>query len=701
MNKKFLKLNIKKTVKFKHWKNAGWSAFNSLGKHIIISVLPFAYFTTSVFTLDAQTDTLQMQEVTINSSRIPTLYSESAGIIYTIERKEIEEIPVSDLQDLLDYVSNIDIRQRGTEGVQADVNIRGGNFDQTLILLNGFKISDVQTGHHSLNLPVNIDDIERIEILEGPGNRIFGINAYSGAVNFITRDKNENRIKTNLFAGQNDLLGGNVNISGTFKKSYNYFSVSYKQSKGYLTDSINNTDFNILNLFYQNETDIKFAKLSLQAGYTDKSFGANSFYSPKFPWQYEQTKTSFAAFKIKKRTKYYSVTNRIYFRRNQDRFELFREDKFKHTGNYFIYGTDTAKYISGVYEDWNYYSGHNYHLTNFLGAELKLNLFTKAGRTAFGAEYSYAEIKSNVLGELIDTPEKVPGEPDGMFTKSKHRNNINIYAEHFVRFNKLTMSGGASINIDDNFNRNFSGGTDLSYALTKTFKYFVSANQSARLPTFTDLYYNGPVNTGNPDLVPETALTYETGLKFGNKNIKANISLFRRNGKNIIDWVRLSDTLVWQAMNITQLTANGAEFAVSCNFSSGLYLQNISFSYSYTDVVKQSNEYISKYALDYLKHKAVISVSHKIYKSFSGNWKIKFEDREGTYSAYDLNTKTYTGEQEYLPFALTDVRIMQKNKKFEVYVDVTNIFNIEYNDFGNITMPGRQFKAGVRIKLNY
>ena len=123
MNKKLL--IFKKTEVFKHWKNNAWSTFSSIGKHIIISALPLAYFTASAFTSEAQTDTLQMQEVQINSSRIPTVYSETARIIYTIDKKEIEAMPVHSLQDLLEYVANVDVRQRGSEGVQADINIRG------------------------------------------------------------------------------------------------------------------------------------------------------------------------------------------------------------------------------------------------------------------------------------------------------------------------------------------------------------------------------------------------------------------------------------------------------------------------------------------------------------------------------------------------------------------------------------------------
>ncbi len=700
MNKKLL--FFKKSESFTQWSNKAWSIFFSIGKHIVIRSLPLSYFLFAVFTLQAQTDTLQLQEVRINSARIASLYSETARIIYTIDKKDIEAMPVHSLQDLLEYVGNADIRARGTEGVQADVGIRGGNFDQTLILLNGFKISDSQTGHHSLNLPVDINSIERIEILEGPGNRIFGINAYSGAINFITDSQTERRLKAGFFAGQNNLFGGFASASHHIKNFSNYISASYKRSDGYLSDSIGNTDFNTLNIFYHTQLNTKPANFSLQAGYTDKSFGANSFYTPAFPWQYEQVKTSFAGLKTQAKIKFISLENRLYYRRHQDRFELFREDKYQRSGKYFINNQDTAKFVPGIYQAWNYYKGHNYHLTDNLAAELKLNLQTKAGRTAVGAEYSYTQIKSNVLGEPLDNTVSVPGEPHGLFTKFKAQNNVNIYAEHLFAYKKIMFSAGGSLNINSQFKQFFSGGIDLSYALPfDGLKSFLSINRSARLPSYTDLYYDGPTNKGNPDLKPETALNYEVGFKYISGSLNAHCSFFRREGKNTIDWVRLSDTLEWQTANITELTTNGLEFAVNYTFPENRFLQGVRFSYAYTDITKQSGEYISKYALDYLKHKAVLSVKHEIYKRISASWNMRFEDRNGTFSAYDRKTRTYTGEVAYSPYLLTDLRVLWQLKRLEIYADASNLFNVKYFEFGNIQMPGRLIKVGVKLNLSY
>jgi iron complex outermembrane receptor protein len=81
----------------------------------------------------------------------------------------------------------MDIRRRGANGVQSDVSFRGSSFEQVLLLINGIRMNDSQTGHNSLNLPVDLGDVERIEVIKGPAARRFGQNAYAGAINIITK----------------------------------------------------------------------------------------------------------------------------------------------------------------------------------------------------------------------------------------------------------------------------------------------------------------------------------------------------------------------------------------------------------------------------------------------------------------------------------------------------------------------------------
>ncbi len=687
---------------FKFWKNKSWSVFSSIGKRIAIAMLPLSYFLMFVFSVQAQQiDTLAIENVQIVSSPFRTSLFDFGRVIYVMDKEEISSVPADNLQELLEYVAAADIRQRGSEGMQADVSIRGGNPEQTLILLNGFKMNDGQTGHHNLNLPVDIESIERIEILQGPGSRIFGINAYSGAINFITDSQTQKRLKASFFAGQHSYFGGNIGLSYNIGKWQNYASVSGKKSQGYLPKSpINNTDFEALTAFYQGGIETGQYDFAIQAGYTDKSFGANSFYTPKYPWQFENTKTFFAGYKSSIKLKKTQLTHQFSWRRHYDRFELFRESKFNRKGNYFVDGTDTAKFVPGIYEAWNYYAGHNYHRTDKFFGELKFDFSSLLGQTSVGAEYGHDFIHSNVLGEKMNEPKKADFSDDGFYTKSADRYNINTYAQHLFNYRKFMISGGISANYNNNYAWVFTGGADVSYRPMRDLKIYASVNRGVRMPTFTDLYYAGPVNVGNPDLKPETALTGELGARYFSENWRAELFTFYRMGNNTIDWAKLSPKDKWKPLNITELKTLGVGINADYIPDNQSFLRKISISCMYMDAVKQSGKHISRYALDYLKNKALLGANLHLWKNLFASLHVRFEQRNGSYSVFDFANKKYLKEADYEPFVLVDLKLYYIYKYGEFFIKADNLLNTQYHDFGNLDMPGIWVKAGVKFEIS-
>jgi iron complex outermembrane receptor protein len=513
-----LKPSLKESILiFKRWNRKAYAVFNTLNKIVKITRLSVAY---SIVLLPvqvlSQTDTtvtknLDIEEVIISAQRAPVIYSQLSRFVTTIDKEEIILMPVSSVNELLENFSGIDIRQRGAHGIQSDISIRGGSFDQNLILLNGVNITDPQTGHHSLNLPINLISVERIEILEGPGSRVFGPNAFSGAINIITNQSEKNYTRAGFTAGDFGLFSGNLVSSYKIKNTKHFISVSKSQSNGY----IKNTDYDQYNLFYNSLYKSEIGKIDFQIGYTNKEFGANSFYTPAYPDQYEQTKTTFTSLKFEtgKKIKLIPV---VYFRRHQDRFELFR------------------------YEPAAWYTGHNYHLTDVYGIKLDSRISTKYGVTSFGAELRSENIWSNVLGEPMDDTIKVIGEPDGFYTYKYSRTVSNYFLEHSFTAGRFSFSSGllASWVSENDFEFNIYPGVDLSYSLQKNIKTYFTFNKSLRLPTFTDLFYSGPSNIGNPNLKPEEALSYEAGLKFNNSFIKSNLSFYYRDSRNLIAWVK-------------------------------------------------------------------------------------------------------------------------------------------------------------------
>lgn len=618
----------------------------------------------------AQNDTIRIDEIEVTAKRTPDLYSEVSRVISIITKAEIKLAPVQSLADLLEYSMNVDVRQRGHHGVQADISIRGGSFDQTMILINGIPFNDPQTGHHNADLPIDLESVERIEILEGPASRTFGPNAFSGAINIITIPSSKNELKLSVSGGENQFYSTAASVNTGTEKFSNGLMISKKGSGGY----IENTDFQALNFFYLSQIKFDNHKVILQAAFQDKSFGANSFYTPAYPNQYEHTKTKFVSANWQSTGSFKSDFS-IYWKQHNDRFELFR--------------TDPA----------SWYSGHNYHQTQVYGLEETINIISDLGKTAFGGSYRHEQIKSNILGIAMNTPIAVKGETDAFYKKQDKRDNLSFYFEHSYYASKWNISGGLLINYNSAFDWHWIPGVDLSYQITENLKLFSSVNKSFRLPTFTDLYYVGPTNLGNAELKPEEALSYEAGLKFIQDDFVVELAIFKSEGENIIDWVRSSDTLKWESKNITELNTSGFEFAFRLNSSffnkRNLPINQFKLSYAFINVTKQSGDFTSKYALDYLKHKLALNISHRIYKGLSMNWQATYQDRAGSYFAYPENNET-----DYDPFVLLDAKMNWEIQNWDVYLEVANLFDADYFDIGNVIMPGRWIRMGISFDIN-
>lgn len=666
---------------FRRWNGQKYSLFQALNKQVHIAVLVTTYFIVAgTNNVVAQTDSLgvkleyDLDEIEVSAQRAPVTYSQVARIISVIEKDQIEAAPVNSIQDLLEYALSVDVRQRGTHGVQADISVRGGSIDQTLILLNGINLTDPQTGHHNLNLPVSLKSIKRIEILEGPAARVYGPNAFSGAINIVTDPSSADQFVTDLSYGEHQLRDLNFSANKQLGKLYNFVAFNNKASDGY----IENTDFKSYNIFYHGLLKADAGKLDLQAGFSNKSFGANSFYSPAYPNQFEETKTTFASVKFETGEKIH-LAPAVYWRRHQDRFELFRDDP----------------------PSW--YSGHNYHMTDVLGTSINSWFTSDFGKTALGAEFRSENIWSNVLGEDMDEPIDVPGEDGQQFTKSHSRTTASFFAEHTFYLGNFTASGGAMANwiSDLNYEWNIYPGVDLSYQLTDGLKAYGSFNKSLRMPTFTDLYYDGPTNQGNPDLKPEKSTTIEGGLKLDNRFLHLQTGYYHRDGKDLIDWVRESEDLPWTPQNLTEIKSDGFELMASLKVPALLgqpfFIQKISTNYSYNTLNKVQRDYLSNYVLDNLKHKFVLSLDHKIWRNLQASWNFRFQDRNGTYAKYE-NTE-YVGEADYEAFWLTDVKVYWKADKLQLSGSVSNLFDKQYVDLGNVFQPGRWISFGLRYQI--
>jgi vitamin B12 transporter len=633
------------------------------------SLLLYILLLSNIYSLTGSfRDTLNLEEVEISGRFQHDIYSGLSRIVYSYNHEDIMRMPANNIQGILEYVTALDVRQRGSHGVQADISMRGGSFEQVLILLNGVRINDPQTGHHNMNIPVSTADIKRIEILEGPGSYIYGPNAFSGAINIITKDPGGNMISGSLSGGEYgymDLFASGGSGSGPIK---HYISLGKRSSDGFT----GNTDFDMSNIFYRGMGDAGFGTFDFQAGYMDKAFGASNFYSALYPEQYERVRTSFTnlTFKTGESINY---SQSVYWKRLHDRFELFRYDAAP------------------------WYQGHNYHMTDLYGTHAALSIPHSLGNIFAGAEFRTERIYSSVLGEAMETPKEVKNEENAYYSYHKNREQVNLTAGNSFLFDRLAISPGVLVTNTNPAGWGLYGGIDMSYSVSRRINWIASWNQSLRIPTFTEMYYTGPVNQGNPVLKPEEANTFETGLRMSAGRWRGHTVVFRRKGDNIIDWVKREDELVWESRNITVINTYGIELETSwrrpetMNFP----VKDIRLGYAFLDISSQSEEYISAYVLDYLQHKLVAGITLDLHRTSELVLMAVYQDRAGSY------TNVHSGsEVSYDPFLLVDVgSTLRITRGIIASLNVSNLFNTAYNDIGNVPVPGRWIKAGVNFRL--
>ncbi len=639
-------------------------------KKQILSLMAILLFAQIFMKLSAQNQTSSRKLKKVVKTAEPTFSNSQTGrILYIIDKEEILSASVNSLDELLDLVAGVDVRQRGGNGIQADVSIKGGSFDQILILLNGINITDPQTGHYNFDIPLEMMDIDRIEILQGSASRLLGTNAFSGAINIVTGEKKENSIATRNSVGSHHFFSQNINASYQKKNVKTFATLSHKSSDGYKE----NTDFDITNLFLQTKIKNSLGNSEIQASFQKKQFGANSFYTELFPNQYEDTKTFMASYKWNRQFGNFNNSLQTYWRRHDDRFELFRDFK-------------------GA-EKFSWYKDHNYHQTNVLGAKWVTSYYWNGHKTSVGLDIRNEHIFSNKLGHKMDKTKKVPFEKEKYFTKKANRMGTTLFLDQVFRVNKWLLAGGVAGYYTKDYGLNALGGLDINYHLTPSTTLFFSTNSAIRIPTFTDLYYANAKIKSNPNLKPEKSLTFEIGTKVKKQNLLINTSIYYRFGFDIIDRLKKENETVWISDNLKQLNALGADFYAKYQFQNK-YLKSLNLTYSYLHLNKKAEGFDSRYALDYLNHKIGAGFQHTIWHKVSANWQVVHFVRNGYYE----NLKKE--KVNYKPYTLLNARLMWNSKNISIFGNFNNILAKSYVDYGGVSQPKFNFTVGVELKLS-
>jgi len=604
----------------------------------------------------------EIDEVKIISNRAQNENGIKKG--YVITQHEIQNAPIQSIEDLLEYAVNIDLRQRGIDGIQSDVSIRGGSFEQVLILLNGIKINDPQTGHHSMNIPVSIQQIEKIEILTGGGTRLYGNYAYTGVINVITKKESSKSLL--LASGENNFKS--IELNSFFKTDNINHSISFlnKSSDGYFKGM----DYKTNNLFYQASLEKNSFSSLLNIAFVDKKFGAYSFYTPKYPDQYEEVQTAIYSLQFSyELDNLTTISNKIFKRNNQDEFILFRENP-----------------------DWY----HNFHKTELYGFDFNITKKTNTGSNVIGVEMIYDDIISNRLGDSLMN--QIPINENNFYTLGANRTITNFFVEKNITHNKLSISTGLMMNVSNYNESEMFPGIDLSYLFSDKLTISGSFSKSMRRPNYTELYYSSPTNQGNKNLKSEFSKNSELSISYLEKNHRTSITFYKRYGENMIDWILLDGDSIWRTQNLTNISFGGFELSslvkLPEEFNNKLKLSSVKINYAYNYADSSSTGFQSAYVLDFLSSNFSMSLNQK-FKSINVSWKLTRQDRKGSYVDFLSNN-----EIEYQPFTLISTRVTKQIfNNNSLFVEIYNLLNKDYVDFGNVPQPGRIFRGGLRINF--
>ena len=668
--------NQRKAIRFRQFSRKGYALFACLGRVVTIGVLSVATLRSAAVTTpdslsvvggssaniaddDSPDKEATLDDVEVTGSRAPLALGQAARMVTVLSRDEIQAAPVQSINDLLKMAVGVDVRQRGPLGAQTDVGIRGSTQEQITILLNGINICDPQTGHNAFDLPCDLSDIIRIEVLEGPASRVYGTSSLVGAINIVTNDGKSKRSEVRVEGGSFGYLSAAAKLSIVNSQ----LSINYTRSDGYQRSKAGalNSDYSGVKAFYQGAYAKEQIRLNWHAGVSTKGWGSNTFYSAKFDEQYEKTTKLFTALQGETEG-FIHFRPAIYWNRSYDRFELIRGSEAK--------------------------VPFNHHRTDVFGINLNSYFDWQWGRTALGAEFRNEDIVSGNLGEPLNNPH-------GHYKYGLNRSNLSFHAEHNILLKRFTLSAGF-IAVKNTWNEmpfTLYPGIDASLRLGDHWKLYASYNASLRMPSFTELYYSVGGHKADKYLKAEEMQALEGGIKYSSRWLTVHTSIFHHHARNMIDWVmdtRDADP-VWQSVNHTKINTLGEEITLNSQLSS----LNVQLSYCHLHQSKDEQPFLqSQYSLEYLRHKVTAQLQMHLWEAFDLTLNYRWQDRMGSYTTVDGEVRAYH------PYSVVDARLSWDQAGYSIYLEGNNLTNHRYVDYGNIEQPGCWITAGIKLKVS-
>lgn len=487
------------------------------------------------------------ETVVVTGTLQPVPFETLSRGVQVLTREQIDSLPVSSVVELLQYVTSLEVRSRGAFGVQADFSIRGAGFERVLVLVNGVRIRDTQTGHHNSDIPVALDDIERVEVLYGAGSSLYGADAFGGAINIITRKTADVR-RLAVASGSYGLVEGSARWGFARGATQQALAAWGNRSSGFAFDR----DFRTLGFTSQTSIGVEN---SFFVSYLNKAFGADGFYgaSPSREW----TDHALAIFERQAgRDSRWNPTVVLSYRTHGDRFLWdFRRP--------------------GLYE--------NRHRTHAVGGTMKIHrVLRPATQLSAGAHAGGDWIRSSNLGD------HAVGHASA-FAELQHVIGSRTVVYPGLRYDAYSTFGSA-----------WSPSLAASTWVSPRLKVRSSVGRAFRIPTFTELYYRDPNHEASSLLTPETAWGVEAGADYvSDDGWRASGTAFSRFERGVIDWVRETPLCKWQTTNMRRVRTAGIEMDLRHALGTRTWFD---LRYALLDTHAEGLTLLSKYVLDYPRH---------------------------------------------------------------------------------------------------
>lgn len=578
------------------------------------------------------------QTVVVTAADTPVELGTVTRSMTVITREQIAALPARSVADVLRLASSVDVRARGERGVQTDFAVRGAGFGEMLVLVDGVRLNDAQSGHHNGDIPVPLEGIERIEVMYGPGSSLFGADAFGGTVNVITR---HGAVAPSVTAGAGSFGGAELRgAAGVVRGNIGEdVAASFDRSGGF----VDGRDFQTA--MVRSRTAIGRSS-NVSVAFLRKEFGARNFYGAA---------STGDAFSREWTNQTLLSADHVFGAAAGWTFSA--DGSYRTHGDRFVFTPASAASI------------HRTHET--IGSVLASRRVPAGGTLTLGGEGGGTWIHSNNLGN--HTLQRASG-----FGEWRQAVGTRTEFDASLRADRYSEFGSS-----------WNPAAGVSWWAAPRVRLRTSAGHAFRVPTFTERYYSDRNHLARPEVGPERAWAGEGGADlFPARDWLIQATVFGRSDHDMIDWL-CSDhscgtpaaTDRWHTYNVRDVMTKGAEVSVRRTFANGAFAQA---AYTGLTVDAPTITQMSKYVLDYTPRSFAAAALVPVGAGLHVAPRLEVRRRSRTIGTSD--------------YALLDARVSRSvGPLYELALDATNLFDTQYQEIVGVRMPGRAVAVSLKV----